>query len=129
MFRYLDVCFFGVVCRLSGATVEEAKNTDLLPLWSSLCLVVDNCKGTFLFGRGVLCFVCLVVIHIYIYVCGGRFVCLNAFIFGRVLFACLDDETTKTAKYNVCFMLYYITCCTTFLRSGKGFISLSGLFK
>lgn len=54
------------------------------------------------------------IIHIYIYVCGGRFACLNAFVFGRVSFACLNDETTRTAKYNVCNMLYNITCCTTF---------------
>lgn len=39
-----------------------------------LVVSVDNCKGTFLFGRGVLCFACLVVYPytyiIYILYCG-----------------------------------------------------------
>lgn len=53
--------------------------------------VVDNCKGTFLFGRGVLCFACLVVYPytiIYILYCGV--VCV------------VIDETTRTKNKNGC---------------------------
>lgn len=47
---------FVSVCRLSGATVEEAKITYLLPLWSSLCLVVVCVQHVILLHpQGVLC--------------------------------------------------------------------------
>ncbi len=47
---------FVSVCRLSGATVEEAINKYLLPLWSLLCLVVVCVQRVILLHpQGVLC--------------------------------------------------------------------------